>query len=154
MSLATTVSRILACVAAVSGVDATTVFETPRTPTIRSTAEGLRNVAAAEAIQSWEFSFTPRPVARGINGYNETELEVEFVAHWKHVDGDAASLPAFRTCLDAVCTALLDPSTGCPQVKDEGVQVVEAPGLPIRLPTGQSAIRARYRFTLWDTSST
>ena len=154
MSLSTTITRILTCVGAVSGVDSSTVFETPRTPTVRSTAEALRNVESGQAIQSWEFSFTPVPKARGVNGYNETELEVEFVAHWKHVDGDATSLPAFRTCLDAVCTALLDPSTGCPQVKDEGVQVVEAPGLPVRLPTGQSALRARYRFSLWDTSST
>lgn len=155
MSLATTIARALACIRAVASVE--NVYAAPLTKTIRSTAEAARNVSTGESVQSWELTFAPSPRQRGVSGYRETELEIEIVAHYKHsenADGDDPTMVAFLVLLDAVGNALVDPATGFPQATEEGVSMTERPGFPVKLPTGQSALRARLRLVLWDTSST
>lgn len=152
MSIATTIERVLACVAAVPGVG--NVYGEVSSETNRADAEAARNVLDGSSIQSWEFTFSPVVKAHGADGYIETELEVEFVAHYRHTAGDATSLAAFRELLAAVGEALLTPDTGLPQVTEDGIVPVEVPERPVKLPTGQSAWRARNRFRLWDTSST
>lgn len=155
MSWQSTIDRIVSVIAAVSGVE--NVYEAPLTETSRPAAEAARNVESGQAIQSWEIIAAPVPQHHGVDGYLETEAEIEYVAHWKHakdVGGGVPSLRAFRAAIQAVNSALLDPASGLPQIKDSVISPVETPEKPVSLPTGQSAWRARYRFTLWDTSST
>lgn len=155
MSLQSTIDRILTVLRAVSGVE--NVYEAPLTATLRDEAEEARGVASGETVQSWELHVAARPVHHGAGGYLETELSVEIVAHYRHaadVGAGVPSLRAFRVLLDAVGAALLDPTSGLPQVKDSVIVPVEVPERPVKLPTGQSAWRARLRFELWDVSST
>lgn len=149
MSLATTVARILSVVDGTTGVE--NVTDGRVTETVRSTAEAARNVSTGEVIQSWEVLATPKRVPHGADGFLETELDVEIVAHYAHASGTRAT---FRGLLDDVATRLADPAIGFPQLTPEGVTVPEFPEWPVKLPTGQSAYVARLRFALWDTSST
>jgi len=155
VSLQTTIDRIVSVIDAVAGVE--NVTEVPLTLTSRPDAEAARNVSVGEHVQSWEVHATPRPVHHGAGGYLETELDVEVVAHYRHaadVGGGVPSLRAFRVLLDAVGSALLDPTSGFAQIKDSVIVPVEIPSVPVKIPTGQSAWRARLRFELWDVSST
>jgi len=149
MSLATTVARILSVIDGTTGVE--NVTDGRVTETVRSDAESARNVSTGEVIQSWEVLATPKPSLHGADGFTETELDVEVVAHYAHADGTIAT---FRNLLDAVGLRLIDPAVGFPQVTAEGIVFSESPEWPVRLPTGQSAWRARFRFSLYDTSTT
>lgn len=149
MSLATTVARILSVVDGTTGVANVTdgrVMETKRVE-----AEAARSVAIAELLQSWEVLPTPRKAIHGADGFLETELDVEIVAHYVQASGTRAT---FRGLLDDVMERLATPSIGFPQLTPEGVILAEFPEWPVKLPTGQSSWVARLRFSLWDTSST
>lgn len=157
MSWSTTVAKILSVIDGVSGVD--NVYETPLTKTSRAAAEAARGVttSGAATLQSWEVSIQPRPTHHGAGGYLETEAVVEVVAHYRHDEDVGSSVPSLRTfreLLAAVGEALLDPTSGLPQIRDSVIVPVEVPDRPVRLPTGQSAWRASFRFELWDVSST
>lgn len=149
MSLATTVARILSVVDGTTGVE--NVTDGRLTETVRPTAEAARNVSTGEVIQSWEVLATPKKALHGSDGFRETELDVEIVAHYAHASGTRAT---FRSLIDDVMERLADPSIGFPQITPDGVLVIEFPEWPVKLPTGQSAYVARLRFSLWDTSST
>jgi hypothetical protein len=149
VSLATTVARILSVVDGTTGVE--NVTDGRVTETVRSTAEAARNVSTGEMIQSWEVLATPKRVPHGADGFLETELDFEIVAHYAHASGTRAT---FRSLLDAVMVRLADPAIGFPQLTPEGVTVPEFPEWPVKLPTGQSSWTARIRGSLSDTSST
>lgn len=155
MSWQTSIDRFVSVVAGTTGVE--NVKEAPLTITDRAAAEAARNVSTGEAVQSWELIAMPVDKHHGCDGFLETEAVFEYVAHWKHAEDEGAGVPslrAFRAKLQAVNARLLDPAVGFPQIKDAAIVPVETPERPVKLPTGQSAWRARYRFELWDTSST
>lgn len=149
MSLDTSVAHLVSVVDGTPGVE--NVTDGRIMETVRAAAEAARNVSSGEVIQSWEVLATPKRVPHGADGFLETELDFEIVAHYAQASGTRAT---FRSLLDAVMIRLADPSIGFPQLTPEGVTLAEFPEWPVKLPTGQSSWTARIRGSLWDTSST
>lgn len=149
MSLATTTAKIITVLT--TGASCANVHSRVRNDLDRADAEAA--MISAGAIQSWEVSAKPETVLEGCDGYYTTELEVEILAHWKADDAND-SRAAFLAKLADVQAALMHRTSGFPQIKEPGVQVVEFTDTPIRLRTGQSAYRARLRFRLWNVSNT
>lgn len=149
MTLATTVAKAVTVIDGTDGVE--NVYSAPLTEVVRSDAEDARGVAPGTYAQSWEVVAMPRVVHGGASGMLTTELDLEVIAHWRHADG---ALVAFRTVLASVMDRLADPSVGFPQLKPEGVLDLETPEMPVKLPTGQSAYRARFRLSLWNVVET
>lgn len=150
MTLATTRTKIQTVIDAVTGVD--NVYVASLTKTRRADAEAARGVADATDLQSWEIVASPEVLHGGADGYRHTELDVEVVAHWVHTEA-SDSLGTFLAKLEAVMDALADPAN-FPQLDVEGVRMRERPDMPVKLPTGQSAYRARLAFRLLDVEST
>lgn len=152
MSFDTTVTKVVTVLQAVSGIE--NVYATPLTGTRRSTLEAQRGVIAASFLQSWEVVATPIEAHEGASGYQRTRARVRVRAYWVHQDQEPDSLAAFRSKVAAAQAALMNPSTGIPQIAAPGIAPVVEADVPRRLPTGQSAWYCEFGFETLDCEHT
>lgn len=149
MSLSTTRSRLTTVVSGVTGVG--NVRARFATDIDRSDAETA--IVASGKVNSWEFALQPRAVHAGASGLNRVALRVRGEALYQHAEG-SDSFNAFVDLLASVMAALIEPTTGFPQVGEGGVQLVELTETPVKTRTGHSCYRARIEFDLTDVDNT
>lgn len=153
MSLSTTRTRVGTVLEAVAGIasGAGKVHSRIRDDLDREDAEA--DLMGSAGINCWEYEVVPRAEHQGASGYNRAVADVRIRAHYK-ADDEGGSFNAFCDLLEDACLALIDPTTGFPQMTEEGVRATEKPSVPVKLRTGHSAYRATFEFSLWDTSTT
>lgn len=152
MSFTTSVQHAKTVLESVAGVENVTV--TPLTGTSRAAAETARGVVPGGKIQSWEILGVPIEEHQGASGMQRTRARLKIRAWWHHADQDDDSLLAFWVILAAVQAALLNPTTGFPQITAAGVQPLVEPDMPRKMPTGQSGWYAELGFELHDCEHT
>ncbi len=151
MSLATTRTHLVSVVSGVSG----TANVRARFATDIDRADAEAALVAGGKVNVWEFAIAPRAVHGGASGLQRIACRVQGVALYQHAEGLAT--PSFQTFVDlveAVLTALVNPTTGFPQLDEGGVAVTELTETPVATRTGHSAYRARIEFGLLDVDNT
>lgn len=103
-------------------------------------------------VQVWEIHTAPEVMHDGCGGLERTELEVR-IRGWWYVDDSGSSREEFATRIRAVSLALMDPSTGFPQILEPGISTVIDDG-PVKLRSGHAAWAATLEFRLLDVSTT
>lgn len=149
MSLSTTRSRLVAVVGGVAGIGnvrARFAFDIDR-------ADAEAALIAAGKVNSWEFALQPRAVHGGASGLHRIAVRVRGEALYQHVES-ADSFNAFVDLLAAVMAALIEPTTGFPQVGEAGVALLELTEAPVKTRSGHSCYRARIEFDLDNVDNT
>lgn len=152
MTLETTVARIGTVLDSVAAVG--NVHIDPRIGIDRDEAEAqlLTGTDPLRTVNAWEVRTTPEELWAGCDGATRTEVAVQIRAWWG-LDDEAASRAAFVLALRAVCSALMDPTTGFAQI-DEGGARATIDEQPRKLRTGHAAWTATIAFRLLDTETT
>jgi len=150
MSLATTVAKIQTVLEAVTGV--TNVRARPGVPIDLEEARETW-LTDADLLQRWTIFYATSVVLGAANANQHVELDVRVVAEWRYDETDDSYID-FADRLAAAQLALADPSTGFPQISEEGVLPVESPGEPVRIETGEGAYRASFAFHLINVTDT
>lgn len=144
MSLATTVELLGTTIESVAGV--TNVRRRPGIPTDRDLAEDT--LLADGQMQRWTVWHAPRTTYAELGGH--PELDVQVVAEWSYSETQE-TYEAFNDRIAAVQLALIQ---AFPQIDEQAIQPIEAPGEPLRSPEGYSVYRCRFGFHLLDTVHT
>lgn len=150
MSLATTVAKAATAIEGVAGVE--NVRSRPGIPLDYGDAT-LTWLTESGEIQRWTLYYATFLELKGA-GNEEIELAVRVVAEWSYREANPDNFINFATLLMNVQLALADRTTGFPQIKEPGISVVEAPGDPIRIETGEAALRAQFGFDLLSITDT
>lgn len=153
MTLATTRTRVGTVLGAVTGITGGAGKVHNRIRDDLDTSDAETDLIGSAGINCWEYEVVPRSEHQGASGYNRQVADVRIRATYKADDANA-SFNAFCDLIDLVTAALIDPTSGFPQMTEAGVQVLERPSVPRKLRTGHSAYRAELGFSLWDLTTT
>lgn len=149
MSLSTSRSRLASVVSGVTGVGNVRVrfaFDIDR-------ADAEAALISGGKVNSWEFAMQPRAVHGGASGLNRIAVRVRGEVLYQHVES-SDSFNAFVDLLAAVMAALIEPTTGFPQVGEAGVVLLELTEAPVKTRAGHSCYRARIEFDLDNVDNT
>lgn len=154
MSLSTTRDRVGTVLESVTGVGSNVgrIHNRIRNDLDRPDAEA-HLIGATNILNCWEYQVVPAAAHGGASGMNRATAHVTIRAHYKADDANG-SFNAFCDLIEAVCLALLNPTSGFPQIDEGGVQVTERPSVPVKVRTDHSAYRAQIEFDLWDVLNT
>lgn len=154
MSLTTTRTRVGTVLSSVSGISggAGEVHDRIRDDLDRADAEG-HLIGSGNVLNCWEYEVVPQVFHGGASAQYRTTAQVRIRAHYKADDANG-SFNAFCDLIEAVALALMNPSSGFPQIAEGGVRVSERPSVPVKVRTGHSAYRAGLEFDLWDVVNT
>lgn len=153
MSLSTTRTRLTTVIGAITGITggAGKVHNRIRDDLDRADAES--DLMGSAGINCWECEVVPEAFHGGASAQYRTGAKVRIRAHYKADDANA-SFNAFCDLIEAVALALMDPTSGFPQIAEGGVRVSERPSVPVKLRTAHSAFRAVLEADLWDVVNT
>lgn len=152
MTITTTKARVVSALEAIPAVGL--VHLEPQTSVEQTDAEAdlLTGSGSNRTVNAWEIHPSPRVVWDGCGGVRRTELAVRIVALWG-VNEAGSARDAFVEAVATVCSALMDTTTGFPQIDEGGVRSTVS-DRPVKTRTGHAAWRAELSFNLIDVSTT
>lgn len=151
MSRATSLTRLTGLVEAVPGIasGAGRVHNRMRDDIGRADAEA--DLMGSAGINCWECELVEEWEHQGASGMNRAVGRARIIAHYKR-DDEQDTYNAFTALLGLVAAAVMDPSTGFAQMREEGVRI-EGPTV-VKLRTQHAAWRAVLTFGLLDLVTT
>lgn len=149
MTLATTIARAKSVAEGVSQVG---IVHVQRLSGVLEREELERLISSGDSLNALFISFEVHEVHEGAQ-LTRTECDVH-VDWWYRADSEAESRQAMLIGTQALQLAWMQPTTGFPQIAPGGFSTLIRPDEPVRLSTGHTAYRSRFRFGLLDVTST